>query len=127
LCFGDELACSTCHSGFNFTNDGFFNNGLELDHSDDLGRRRVSLDSLDIGKFRVPSLRNIVLTAPYMHAGNLPTLEAVVEHYNRGGVGHSLQDERIRPLGLTDAEKADLIAFLESLTDEAFVEDERFR
>ncbi|MGH1435129.1 MAG: cytochrome-c peroxidase [Lewinella sp.] len=127
LFFNDELACSACHSGFNFTNDGFFNNGLELDHSDDLGRRRVSLDTLDIGKFRVPGLRNIALTAPYMHAGNLPTLEAVVDHYNRGGVGHPLQDERIRPLGLTDIEKADLIAFLESLTDETFIADERFR
>jgi cytochrome c peroxidase len=126
LFFSEELACSTCHTGFNFTNDGFFNNGLQLDYSNDLGLRRVSLDTLDIGKFRVPSLRNIALTAPYMHAGSLPTLEAVMEHYNSGGVGHPLQDERIRPLGLTAAEKADLIAFLESLTDEAFIVDGRF-
>jgi cytochrome c peroxidase len=127
LFFSYELACSTCHTGFNFTNDGFYNNGLELDHSDDLGLRRVSLDALDIGKFRVPSLRNIALTAPYMHAGSLPTLTAVIDHYNSGGVGHPLQDERIRPLGLTTAEKVDLVAFLESLTDETFIADERFR
>lgn len=127
LFFREELACSSCHAGFNFTNDEFFNNGLQLDYSNDLGLRRVSLDTLDIGKFRVPSLRNVALTAPYMHAGSLPTLEAVMEHYNSGGVGHSLQDERIRPLGLTAAEKADLIAFLESLTDEVFIADERFR
>lgn len=127
LFFSDELACSTCHSGFNFTNDEFFNNGLQLDYSDDVGRQRVSLDTLDLGKFRVPSLRNVALTAPYMHAGNLPSLEAVVEHYNNGGVGHPLQDDRIRPLHLTPSQMIDLVTFMESLTDEAFIDDERFK
>ncbi|HSL84272.1 MAG TPA: hypothetical protein VLF66_15975, partial [Thermoanaerobaculia bacterium] len=82
----------------------------------DLGRYRVTAAPEDRWRFKTPSLRNVALTAPYMHDGSLSTLRAVVEHYDRGGVPHEGQDPRIRPLGLTEAEKDDLVAFLESLT-----------
>lgn len=127
LFFDERLACSSCHAGFNFTEDGFFNNGFKLDYSNDIGRQRVTIDSLDEGKFKVPTLRNIALTAPYMHDGSAATLEAVIAHYDAGGAGHPLQDERVRPLNLTAQEKADLIAFLHALTDEAFINNESFR
>ncbi len=121
LFFSDELACSTCHGGFNFSDQSFTNNGSKLDYSSDLGRYRVTLDSLDIGKFRVPTLRNVALTAPYMHDGSFPDLESVIAHYNTGGQGHAWQDDRIRPLALSTQQQADLKAFLEALTDETFV------
>ena len=127
LFFSEELACSSCHTGFNFTNNAFLNNGTKLDYSADPGVYRVSIDSLDIGKFRVPTLRNIALTAPYMHDGSLPDLEAVINHYNQGGKEHPLQDSRIQPLHLSAQQKEDLKAFLEALTDETFIEDERYR
>jgi len=69
----------------------------------------------------------VALTAPYMHDGSLPTLEAVVEHYNSGGQPHPNKSGLIRPLALTATEKADLLAFLHSLTDEAFVNNPKFR
>lgn len=82
----------------------------------DLGRYRVTADPADRWRFKTPILRNVALTAPYMHDGSLSTLREVVEHYDRGGVPHESQDPRVRPLGLTEAEKDDLVAFLESLT-----------
>lgn len=121
LFFSDELACNSCHEGFNFTNQTFMNNGTKLDYSSDLGRYRATLDSFDIGKFRVPTLRNIALTAPYMHDGSFPDLEQVIAHYNEGGLGNAQQDERIRPLGLSAQQQADLKAFLVTLTDETFI------
>jgi cytochrome c peroxidase len=127
LFFSERLACSSCHAGFNFAQDSFFNNGLKLDYGADPGRQRVTIDTFDVGKFRVPTLRNIALTAPYMHDGSLADLSAVIDHYNQGGVGHHRQDERIKPLALTVAEKADLIAFLEALTDETFISNPSFR
>ena len=82
----------------------------------DLGLYEATQDPADRWKFRTPGLRNVALTAPYMHDGSLPTLEAVVDFYDQGGFEHPEQDERIRPLGLSDAEKADLVAFLRALT-----------
>jgi cytochrome c peroxidase len=127
LFFSERLACGSCHSGFNFSNETFVNNGLYLDYGADPGRQRVTIDSADIGAFRVPTLRNVALTAPYMHDGSLADLEAVIAHYNQGGQGNPLQDERIRPLGLSASEQSDLIAFLEALTDTAFVHNPAFR
>jgi cytochrome c peroxidase len=127
LFFSERLACGSCHSGFNFSNETFVNNGLHLDYGQDPGRQRVTIDSADIGSFRVPTLRNVALTAPYMHDGSLADLEAVIAHYNQGGQGHPLQDERVRPLGLNAAEQRDLITFLEALTDTAFVNNTNFR
>ena len=80
-----------------------------------------------MGKFRVPTLRNVALTAPYMHDGSLASLEQVIDHYARSGRKHPHQDSRLRPLALWQTERADLVAFLRSLTDPEFVADPRFR
>jgi cytochrome c peroxidase len=82
----------------------------------DLGLYEVTQDPNDRWKYRTPTLRNVALTAPYMHNGSLPTLEAVVGFYDRGGVPNEVLDPLIRPLGLTQQESRDLVAFLESLT-----------
>lgn len=118
--------CSECHEGFNFTNFGFENNGLYLEY-DDIGRGRISLLKEDDGKFKVPTLRNVEKTAPYMHDGSLPTLEAVIEHYNNGGKRHQNQSEFVKPLNLTEQEKTDLVSFLRTLTDEEFLNNPKFK
>jgi cytochrome c peroxidase len=82
----------------------------------DEGRFEVTGREQDRRAFRTPSLRNVALTAPYMHDGSLSSLEAVVDYYNRGGAGDLHQDPRIRPLGLSIQEKRALVAFLRSLT-----------
>jgi cytochrome c peroxidase len=84
----------------------------------DLGRHEVTLDPADLHRFRTPSLRNVALTAPYMHDGSLPTLDAVVRYYAGGGTLHPGQDGRLRPLDLTEGEVKALVRFLESLTGE---------
>lgn len=122
---GDKAQCSSCHSGFNYTDYSFQNIGLYDEYSD-LGRARVSLDLADIGKFKVPSLRNVALTAPYMHDGSIQRLEQIIEHYDHGGQGHINQNPAIVPLGLSTDEKADLLAFLESLSDLNFISKPEF-
>jgi cytochrome c peroxidase len=84
--------------------------------SDDLGLYEVTQDPDDRWKYRTPTLRNVALTAPYMHNGSLPTLDAVVAFYDAGGVPNKVLDPLVRPLGLSTAERADLVAFLRSLT-----------
>lgn len=124
LFFSERAECFHCHVGFNLTNNGFHNNGTRPDDPD-LGREAVTERPADRGKFKVPSLRNVAVTAPYMHDGSLLTLEEVIEHYDRGGQGHPNTDPTIHPLRLTAEEKADLAAFLRALTDEAFLTDPR--
>ncbi|MFN8330266.1 MAG: cytochrome c peroxidase [Saprospiraceae bacterium] len=126
LFFSEKTNCSSCHSGFNFTNYSFENNGLHLKYTDP-GRFRLTEDSSDFAKFKVPTLRNIALTAPYMHDGSLLSLESVVDHYNLGGKNNPQQNPLIRPLGLNAEEKKDLVAFLISLTDEHFVSNNKFK
>ena len=125
--------CFHCHGGFNFTNDQFMNNGLDNEAGfTDLGRYEVTQEPSDKARFKVPSLRNIALTPPYMHDGRFATLEEVLEHYNTGVKTSSTLDEllfhNIEPGGLqlTFEEKNDLIAFLHTLTDPQFLNDERF-
>lgn len=125
LFFSDKTNCSSCHNGFNFTNNAFENNGL-LNQYDDQGRFRITFDSTDIGKFKIPSLRNVEQTAPYMHNGSLGSLEEVVEHYNSGGSDHSNKNPQIEGLNLSEEEKIDLVAFLKSLTDWDFLENEAY-
>lgn len=84
----------------------------------DLGRHEVTQEPADLYRYRTPSLRNVALTAPYMHDGSLPSLEAVVRHYAAGGASHPGQDPRVRPLDLGEGEIAALVRFLESLTGE---------
>lgn len=126
LFFSEKLACSQCHGGFNFTNYAFENNGLYKDYPDP-GRFRLTGDEADRALFKVPTLRNVGVTAPYMHDGSLPTLEAVVEHYNSGGKDHPHKSQLIKHLNLTTKEKTDLIAFLKALTDDDFLNNPKFR
>ena len=121
LFFSKKANCSQCHSGFNFTNNGFENNGLYNVYKDN-GRQRVTLLPEDESKFRVPTLRNIALTAPYMHDGSVENMEAVITHYDTGGKNHPNKSAILQPLHLSTAEKRDLIAFLESLTDVKYVQ-----
>lgn len=146
LFFGEELECAHCHGGFNFTDNiqhkrlafpeiGFHNTGLyNLDGkgaypADNHGIREVTDDAADEGKFRTPTLRNIAVTAPYMHDGSLPTLRDVIrKHYAVKGKAVSdgqepspLRDTFIEGFAVTDAQLDDLVAFLETLTDQAFL------
>lgn len=116
--------CFHCHGGMLMTDRAFHNNGLPL-ASGDIGREAVTKSAADRGKFKTPSLRNIALTAPYMHDGRFATLEEVIEHYDHGVARGETLDPNLAKhptegLGLTAQEKADLVAFLGSLTDAAF-------
>lgn len=126
LFFSNRLKCATCHGGFNFTNYAIENNGLLKEYTDP-GRFRLTLDSVDYAKFKVPSLRNIALTAPYMHNGSIQTLDEVIELYNKGGVNHTYQNKEIKPLQLSEIEKNDLILFLRTLTDDTFVNNKNWQ
>jgi cytochrome c peroxidase len=114
--FGERGECFHCHGEYNFTDYSFKNNGLYLMYPDS-GRARITTLTSDVGKFKVPSLRNIALTAPYMHDGSLATLEAVIEHYNSGGKPHPNKSGLIQPLNLTAQEKQDIVNFLKALSD----------
>ena len=126
LIFNEKGQCFDCHFGPDFTGDEFRNVGLYTGEQglEDVGRFSVSGDSADLGRFKVPGLRNIALTAPYMHNGQFATIEEVVEYYNRPHdfIPHSINRDTLlaRPLGLTVQEKADLVAFLKALTDKRY-------
>lgn len=149
LFFARRLACSQCHGGFNFSgavrygsapgvraHDGapaFFNvalydlgGGAYPAATPGLARRTGRLE--DRGRFRAPTLRNVALTAPYMHDGSIATLGEVIDHYAAGGraAGNPLKDPRLAGFEISPDEKADLIAFLHTLTDRAFVTDPQF-
>jgi cytochrome c peroxidase len=111
--FFNKAHCSACHSGPNFSDGGFHNLGVGIDkEKPDEGRMVISKQLGDRGAFKTPTLREIARTAPYMHDGSQATLEAVVEHYNKGGVANPQLDEEIFPLNLTAQEKADLVTFM---------------
>lgn len=117
--------CFHCHGGALFTDHGFHNNGLAIDERD-TGRHRVTGAALDRGTFVTPSLRNIALTAPYMHDGRFSTLEEVLDHYSEGVQRTDTLDPNLAKhpdggLHLTAEEKRCVIAFLKTLTDERFV------
>ncbi len=151
----ERLECFHCHGGFNFTGSTdfqgkglveieFHNTGLyNLDGkggypAPNTGVHEVTSNPDDMGRFKAPTLRNVAVTAPYMHDGSIATLEQVIDHYARAGrlieSGPHAGDGSRNPLKspfvsgftLTDEERADLIAFLTSLTDEAFLKNERF-
>ena len=123
--FSDKLYCTQCHSAPNFTNFEAINNGLYEDFGEDKGRFRIFNDSADIGKFKVPSLRNIALTAPYMHDGSINSLDEVIDHYAVGGNTHVNKDKRIIPFSISKKERMDLKNFLISLTDTSYMIDYR--
>ena len=121
LFFSEKAGCAECHNGFNFSDDKFHNIGLyNLDGKGtypEPNRGVMELSGLpqDMGKFRTPSLRNIAMTAPYMHDGSVATLEAVLDIKAKGTPSTS------KPLALTPQDKSDLITFLKTLTDSAFL------
>jgi cytochrome c peroxidase len=123
--------CFHCHSYPLFTSNAFHNNGLDIESEMDNGRYNVTKDINDIGKFKSPTLRNIELTAPYMHDGRFQTLEEVVEHYNFGGHNSSTIDPLMKKvgigLGLSTQNKEDLINFLKTLTDTTFINNPEFQ
>ena len=124
--FFNRLYCSSCHSGFNFTDFSVKNNGLYTVYADS-GRMRVTKLETDRDLFKIPTLRNCELTAPYMHDGSLKTLRDVIHHYASGGQPHQHKSTIIQPFTLTKSEEDDLIAFLYSLTDQQFIKNKRFR
>lgn len=113
--FVGRANCGVCHLAPLFTDHRFHNTGVSWGY-DDLGRFAVTGEEADRGRFKTPSLRNVAETAPYMHDGSLATLEAVIDRYDAGGTANPRLDEEIRPLGLTPAEKRQLVAFLGALT-----------
>lgn len=153
LFFSERLECFHCHGGLNFTDSsthadasvesvGFHNNGLyNIDGgggypSDNTGLLELTGDRWDTGRFKAPTLRNIAVTAPYMHDGSIADLPAVIDHYARGGrridagpyagdgSRNPYKSEFLRGFDLTAEEHADLLAFLESLTDRKVLTDE---
>jgi len=125
LFFSDRTNCSNCHSGFNFTNYKFENNGFYRQYSDS-GRMRFTRLENDRDRFKVPTLRNIEYTAPYMYNGSIKTLEEIVEHYNAGNTDHPNKSNFIKPLHLSKQERQALVAFLKTLSDKDFIKDKRF-
>lgn len=119
--FSEKLYCIQCHPAPYFTTFEAANNGLYLDFGKDKGRFRINLDSADIGKFKIPSLRNSELTFPYMHDGSMETLEKVIAHYSQGGKKHPLQSSTIIPFEISAIEQKQLVSFLKSLTDTSYL------
>lgn len=115
LFFSDSLACSSCHSGILFSSQDFANNALYEEYKDN-GRQRFTGSDSDNGVFVIPSLRNIAMTAPYMHDGSISSLEEVIDHYSSGGKDHRNRSNLINGFGITDSERKAIIAFLNTLT-----------
>ncbi|MBU6122495.1 cytochrome-c peroxidase [Hymenobacter sp. PAMC29290] len=119
--------CASCHATDLFTDETYRNNGLSATFEADSGRAHITRRTTDVGRFKVPSLRNVALTAPYMHDGRFATLAQVLAHYDHGVVASPTLDPALRPAGipLTATEEADIIAFLHTLTDDSFIHDVR--
>lgn len=118
--------CSGCHAGVLFTDESYRNNGLDAT-STDRGRSLITETEADRGKFRVPTLRNVARTGPYMHDGRFASLQEVLEHYRSGIFLSETLDPGLRNgIPMSDEEMADLTAFLETLTDWELVQDPRF-
>ncbi len=121
--------CTACHAGANFSDEMFHNIGIGADEKTgklaDIGRWEISpigaKNPAEKGAFKTPTLRDITRTGPYMHDGSEKTLEQIVEYYNKGGNKNPALDADMKPLNLTDQEKADLVAFMKALTGETVV------
>lgn len=128
-----DQKCASCHEGPLFTDQSFRNNGLPIDPQyNDEGRKRVTGQESDKYKFKVPSLRNIALTFPYMHDGRFQSLRDVLDHYDSGVVNTQNLDESLvlgngqYGIELSETEKDHIIAYLNTLTDDNFLLDDRF-
>ena len=117
LFFSKRLKCSECHSGFNLS-------GPVAAEGSDTGIPQFH--DTGVGRFRAPTLRNIAVTAPYMHDGSVATLDGVIAHYARGGFAGRPKSARLRGFRISRTETADLIEFLNSLTDPAFLSNPAF-
>jgi cytochrome c peroxidase len=143
LFFSERLQCVHCHGSFNlsgpvdfvgaekvallFHNTGLYDvDGRGSYPASDRGLFDSTLRPSDMGRFRAPTLRNIAVTAPYMHDGSVPTLEAAIDHYATGGLKSPYRSDRVRGFKLTTADRADLVAFLESMTDQSFLTNPAF-
>lgn len=114
--FEGKARCTQCHVGFTLSDSLFHNLGVGMNKPNpDLGRAKHTKLEKDTGAFKTPTLRDLLRTAPYMHDGSVATLEEVVELYDRGGEPNKWLDPKMKPLGLTKEEKADLVEFLKSL------------
>ena len=119
--------CASCHKEPLFTGDKFERNGLTLDTTlNDIGRERITNNLEDRMRFKVPTLRNIQFTAPYMHDGRFKKLSDVIKHYNSLGNDENLPKQLKKPMNLSDNERVDLLAFLHTLTDLEFLFDPKF-
>ena len=118
LFFSKRLGCSACHAGFTFSGPVAWEGGPA--HAPAFEDNGLG------GRFRTPTLRNVAVTAPYMHDGRFATLGAVIDHYSSGGAPSASRSALVRGFAITDEEKADLVAFLESLTDAELLEDPLF-
>jgi len=121
LFFSERTQCGSCHGGVFFTDMEYHNIGLNAVYADE-GKALATHLPGDMGKFKTPTLRNVQLTAPYMHDGSIASLEEVIAFYNRGGEPHINKDGRVRALQLSKQECDDLLAFLMTLTDWNFVQ-----
>jgi len=126
-----KTRCASCHKEPFFTDETFRNNGLDL-VSEDRGRDSITHKKTDLGKFRVPSLRNVEKTAPYMHDGRFNTLEQVLAHYNSGmknavNLDAVFREKKGLGIKLTVNEQKQIITFLKTLTDYEFINDSRFK
>jgi cytochrome c peroxidase len=125
-----DAECGHCHSIPLGTADQFFNNGLteapNMTEFKDFGRGQITGNLIDRGKFKAPTLRNVTLTAPYMHDGRFNTLDEVLDHYSSGGKSSPNKDPLLYPLNFTSFEKRALKAFIETLVDTNFMKDPKF-
>ncbi|QCR25077.1 cytochrome-c peroxidase [Pontibacter sp. SGAir0037] len=128
--------CSNCHSSDLFTDNSYHNNGLDSEFSDanealHFARGRITNQAADIGKYKTPTLRNIALTAPYMHDGRFSTLEEVLDHYSTGvtyspSLALQLQQNNKLGIPLSSSDKNKIVSFLLTLTDSSFIQDKRY-
>lgn len=122
LFFGNKASCTACHVGPNLSDEKYHNLGVGMDAAKpDLGRFNQTKDAKDTGAFKTPTIRNVALSAPYMHDGSHATLEDVVAWYDKGGLGGEKNphlSDKIKKLSLTDEEKKDLVEFMKACTGE---------
>lgn len=135
LFFSRPLSCFRCHGGFGFGggaeyhNTGLYNVAGRYSYPEpNLGIFEFTRDPADVGKFKAPTLRNVAVTGPYMHDGSVATLEEAIDHYAAGGRGRGNpnKDPLVGGFRITAEERADLVEFLKSLTDETVLRDARF-
>jgi len=119
LYFTEKANCSACHVGANLTDEKYHNIGVGMDkEKPDIGREEVTKDPKDRGAFKTPTIRNVEMSAPYMHDGSQKTLEEVVEWYAKGGHPNPTLSDKIKKLDLTAQDKQDLVEFMKACTGE---------